>query len=239
MRVACCELRVAGCELRVAGCELRVASCELRVAGCVLRVKYANNWLLDLRGLMLESEIRAVFRDCEALMSGHFLLSSGLHSDAYLEKFRIFEKPVIHSRLIAELLTCYRGQAIDTVLGPALGGMIMAAEAARQLGVRAVYAEKEVGKLTLRRGFKLKKGERTLIVDDIVTTGGSVMEAINIVRDSGAEIVGIGILADRSGGRVDFGMEHRALLNLNLRVFKPEECPLCAEGVVLTKPGSR
>ena len=188
---------------------------------------------------MLESEINAVFRECKALMSGHFLLSSGLHSDAYLEKFRIFEKPVIHSRLITELLNGFQGQSIDTVLGPALGGMIMAAEAARQLGVRAVYAEKEAGKMTLRRGFKLEEGERVLIVDDIVTTGGSVLETINISRNAGAEIVGIGILADRSGGKVDFGMEHRALLNLNLPVFKPEECPLCAEGTALTKPGSR
>ena len=188
---------------------------------------------------MTENEIKSVFQEAKALMSGHFLLSSGLHSDAYLEKFRIFEHPGIHSLLITELLSRFQVDKIDTVLGPAVGGIIMAAEAARQLNIRAVFAEKEGGILALRRGFKLTTGEKVLIVDDIVTTGGSVKETIGIVRQSGAVIAGIGLLADRSGGEVDFGIPHRALLNLKLLIFQPNDCPLCARNVPLTKPGSR
>ncbi len=188
---------------------------------------------------MSTTEIEKIFRDCGALMTGHFLLSSGLHSDQYLEKFRVFERPEIHSRLIEVLLGKFEGLKIETVLGPALGGVIMAAEAARQLGIRAVYAEKEGGKLTLRRGFKLEAGERALILDDIVTTGGSVKETIAIAQEAGADIVGVGVLADRSGGRADLGLPHLALLNLDLPVYNPEECPLCAKGQQITKPGSR
>ena len=188
---------------------------------------------------MTNVEIERIFRDCGALMRGHFLLSSGLHSDQYLEKFRIFEQPAIHAKLIEELLSRFKGVNIETVFGPALGGVIMASEAARQLGVRAVFAEKEAGKLTLRRGFYLEKGEKVFIIDDIVTTGGSVKENVQIAREAGAEIVGIGVLADRSGGKVDFGEPHKALMNLDLPVYKPEECPLCAEGVPIIKPGSR
>lgn len=188
---------------------------------------------------MTVDEIESVFRDCGALLSGHFLLSSGLHSDAYLEKFRIFERPSIHEKLIAELLKNFDTARVETVLGPALGGVIMAAEAGRQLNVRAVYAEKEGAKLTLRRGFRLEKGERVLIVDDIVTTGGSVKEAITIALSAGAEIIGVGLLADRSGGRIDFGLKHHALMNLDLPVYKPDVCPMCAANISLTKPGSR
>jgi orotate phosphoribosyltransferase len=188
---------------------------------------------------MTESEIKAIFQECGALLSGHFLLSSGNHSDAYLEKFRIFEQPVIHSRLISELLQHFAGSKIDLVMGPALGGVIMASEAARQLGARAVYAEKEGGKLTLRRGFKLDPQERVLIVDDIVTTGGSVRETLEIARNTKVNIIGIAVLADRSGGKVDFGIKHTALLKLDLPIFSPEKCPLCAKQMALIKPGSR
>ena len=188
---------------------------------------------------MTEKDVENIFRDCGALMSGHFLLSSGLHSDSYLEKFRIFEQPKIHETLITEILTHFDVSNVETVLGPALGGVIMASEAARQIGSRAVFSEKEDSKLTLRRGFKLSEGEKILILDDIVTTGGSVKETIVIAEKAGAEIIGIGILADRSGGRADFGYEHYALMNLDLPVYKPEECPMCADKQALTKPGSR
>jgi len=189
--------------------------------------------------MMSPQEVESLFIKCGALLSGHFLLSSGLHSDAYLEKFRIFERPFLHSRLIQELLSRFSGQAIETVLAPALGGVIMAAEAARQLKIRAVFAEKEEGKLTLRRGFSLKQGEKVLIVDDIITTGGSVKESLEIARSAGVEIVGIGVLADRSGGKVNFGIPHIALMNLSLPVYQPDNCPICAKGIPLVKPGSR
>jgi orotate phosphoribosyltransferase len=188
---------------------------------------------------MTEREILSLFQESGALLSGHFLLSSGNHSDSYLEKFRIFERPELHSNLITELLAKFQSRKIECVLGPALGGVIMAAEAGRQLKVRAVYAEKENGKLVLRRGFKLYKGEKVLIVDDIITTGGSIKESIEIAKSAGVEIVGIGALADRSGSAVDFGIEHIALLNLKLPIFPPEDCPLCLQKEPLVKPGSR
>lgn len=189
--------------------------------------------------MMTPKEVENLFLKSGALLSGHFLLSSGLHSDAYLEKFRIFERPFLHSRLIEELLSRFADKKIETILSPALGGVIMAAEAARQLKIRAVFAEKEGGKLTLRRGFTLAKGEKVLILDDIITTGGSVKETLEIARAAEVEIAGIGVLADRSGGKVDFGMPHIALMNLSLPVYQPDSCPICAQGIPLYKPGSR
>ena len=188
---------------------------------------------------MTQTEIEQIFKENGALLSGHFLLSSGLHSDAYLEKFRIFERPAIHSRIISEILGHFAGKKIDTVLGPALGGVIMASEAGRQLSVRAVYAEKENGRLILRRGFSLSEGERVLILDDIVTTGGSLVETIEIAKNADTEIIGIGVLADRSGGKTDFGLPYIALMNLDLPVYSPDNCPMCNANVPITKPGSR
>ena len=188
---------------------------------------------------MTQTEIEQIFKENAALLSGHFLLSSGLHSDAYLEKFRIFERPAIHARIIRELLDRFSDKKIDTVIGPALGGVIMASEAGRQLGVRAVFAEKENGKLTLRRGFSLSKGERVLILDDIVTTGGSLVETIEIAKNADTEIIGVGVLADRSGGKTDFGLPYIALMKLDLPVFPPDNCPMCQSNAPITKPGSR
>ncbi len=188
---------------------------------------------------MTREEIETIFKECGALISGHFLLSSGLHSDAYLEKFRIFERPALHSNLIEELLNKFNTNEIDTVLGPAVGGIIMASEAARQLKVRAVFAEKEGGKLTLRRGFRLNRSEKVLIVDDIVTTGGSLKETIELARNADVDIIGVAVLADRSGGEVELGIPHKALMRLSLPVYKPENCPLCKRGTPLIKPGSR
>jgi len=189
---------------------------------------------------LTSEQIEKIFLDAGALLTGHFLLSSGLHSDKYLEKFRIFERPDLHEKIITALLAKFDTSQVETVIGPALGGVIMASEAGRQLGVRAVYSEKEGGKLTLRRGFKLEKGEKVLIVDDIVTTGGSVKETVAIAEDAGAEIIGIGVLADRSGGKVALGnYNYQALMNVDLKVYEPDSCPLCSSKIELVKPGSR
>ena len=189
--------------------------------------------------MMNKAEIENIFRDCQALLSGHFLLSSGRHSDAYLEKFRIFEKPQLHSKLITELLNRFDSISIDTVIGPALGGIIMASEAARQLGCRAVFPEKENGVLTLRRGFVLHPGEKTLILDDIMTTGGSVKETIDIALKAGTRIMGIGLLADRAGGKIDLGLPYKSLMKIDLLTWPASACPLCRKNVDLVKPGSR
>lgn len=189
---------------------------------------------------MTSEQIEKIFLDAGALLTGHFLLSSGLHSDKYLEKFRIFERPDLHEKIITALLAKFDTSQVETVIGPALGGVIMASEAGRQLGVRAVYSEKEGSKLTLRRGFRLEKGEKVIIVDDIVTTGGSLKETVAIAEDAGAEIIGIGVLADRSGGKVTLGnYNYQALMNVDLKVYEPDSCPLCSSKIELVKPGSR
>jgi len=189
---------------------------------------------------LTSEQIEKIFLDAGALLTGHFLLSSGLHSDKYLEKFRIFERPDLHEKIITALLAKFDTSQVETVIGPALGGVIMASEAGRQLGVRAVYSEKEGSKLTLRRGFRLEKGEKVIIVDDIVTTGGSLKETVAIAEDAGAEIIGIGVLADRSGGKVTLGnYNYQALMNVDLKVYEPDSCPLCSSKIELVKPGSR
>ncbi|MBL7191998.1 orotate phosphoribosyltransferase [bacterium] len=188
---------------------------------------------------MNKNEIENIFRECGALLTGHFLLSSGRHSDAYLEKFRIFERPRLHSKLIAELLERFDGINVDTVVGPALGGVIMASEAARQLNCRAVFLEKENNILTLRRGFILHPGEKTLILDDIMTTGGSVKEAIDIAQKAGTRIMGVGLLADRAGGSVDLGLPYKSLMKVDLPTWSASSCPLCRKNIELVKPGSR
>lgn len=184
-------------------------------------------------------EILQIFRDCGAVLHGHFRLSSGKHSDTYFEKFQILQYPQHVQRLCGELTNRFRTEPIDVVVGPTTGGVIIAYEVARQLGTRAIYAEREGDKRVLRRGFTLCPGERVLVVDDILTTGGSVREVLEMLEPYRVQVVGVGILVDRAGGQVQLDTRLEALLRLNVQAWRPEECPLCQQEEPITEPGSR
>jgi len=185
-------------------------------------------------------QVERIFRDAGALRDGHFALSSGKHSPRYLEKFQVLQWPAQTERLCAAIAEYARGVGVDTVAGPTTGGIILAHEVARQLGKRAVYAERnEAGPgRAFRRGFQLAHGERVLVVDDIMTTGGSVQETIDAARAAGGDPVAAAVLVDRSGGAASLGVPLHALWSLDIPTYTPAACPLCAKGEPLTKPGT-
>jgi orotate phosphoribosyltransferase len=185
------------------------------------------------------TDVISLFEKAEAYLRGHFLLTSGLHSDVYFEKFALLSRPEILTELVSGLAKPYRNQHIETVVGPTVGGVIIAFELARQLGCRAIYAEAEGDKRVLRRGFTLGEGERVLVCDDILTTGRSVLEVTEMVESYHAEIVGIALLLDRSGGETKFDYPLTTLASVKAQTFQPAECPLCQRGLPLTKRGSR
>ncbi len=179
-----------------------------------------------------------IFQKSGALLKGHFLLTSGLHSPAYWEKFRILQFPGYTEQLCRMIADHFRRENVQVVAGPTTGGIILAFEVARQLGVRGIFAEKEDEERSFRRGFSIDPGERVLIVDDILTTGSSVHEVIAAVNKLDGNIVGIGVLVDRSGQAPDFGFPLFSCHRAATVTYRPEECPLCAAGVPLVKPGS-
>ncbi len=186
-----------------------------------------------------EEEILNVFRKHGALMEGHFLLSSGLHSEKYLQCAMVLQYPDVATDLCFRLAGLFRSDKVDLVIAPALGGIIVSQEVGKALGVRALFAERVEGKLTLRRGFEIKPGERALVVEDVVTTGGSTKETMRVVTDNGGIVVGAGSIIDRSGGKMDLGVPYNSLVTLAIDVYQPKDCPLCAQGLELVKPGSR
>ncbi len=187
---------------------------------------------------MTNEEALSMFREAGALMGGHFLLSSGKHSDAYLEKFRLVERPALLEPMCEELARRFREDSVEIVLGPTTAGIILAYCVARYLGTEARYAEKEDGIRQLRRGQTLLPGTRVLVVDDILTTGGAVRECIEVVQRHEAILVGVGVLGDRSGGSIELGTRLESLLNVTANAWPPENCPLCAQGIPVTKPGT-
>lgn len=189
--------------------------------------------------MLTQDEVLAILRECGAYLDGHFRLTSGLHSPHYIEKFRILERPESAGLLCGELSRRFAGERVDVVLGPAIGGIIIAYEVARSLGARAIFAERENGLLSLRRGFEIGAGERVLVVEDIATTGGSVQETLAIVGSSAGQLVGVGLLVDRSGGRASFEVRTESLTTLDIETYDPDHCPLCAAGVPITQRGSR
>jgi len=174
-----------------------------------------------------------------ALLKGHFLLSSGRHSDQYLQSALILQYPDIAEKLGQALAEKFKGTEIDVVVGPAMGGIIVAHETARALGVRALFTERVDGMVSLRRGFSLREGERALICEDVVTTGKSVKEVIALLESLKVEIAGVGFLVDRSNGETSFGYQAQALLTLDVTSYDPDDCPLCRRGIPYIKPGSR
>ncbi|UCB56750.1 MAG: orotate phosphoribosyltransferase [Candidatus Omnitrophota bacterium] len=184
-------------------------------------------------------QVLKIFKDAGALLEGHFLLSSGLHSRQYLQCARVLENPQITARLCEQLARGFKKDKISAVIGPAMGGIILAYELARALGARALFAERESGKMRLRRGFSLSPKDNVLICEDVITTGGSVSEVIEAVKATGAEIRAVCSLADRSRDKIDFGVRLVSLIKLEFETYRSDECPLCKQKIALTKPGSR
>ena len=182
-------------------------------------------------------EVSKIFASSGAILKGHFLLTSGLHSPIYWEKFRVIEHPEHTDRLTQIIADHFSEQNIQVVAGPTTGGVILAYEVAKKLGLRAAYAEKEGEKRVFRRGLSLNPDERVLVVDDILTTGKSVKEVISAVRESGAKVTGVAVLVDRSEKELEFDVPLFSCLRWATPAYKPEECPLCADGVPLTRPG--
>lgn len=187
---------------------------------------------------LTQAQTFQIFVSSGALLEGHFQLSSGLHSDQYLEKFRLMENPRLLEPLCEALADRFAQDRVHIVLGPTTAGIILAYAVARLLGAEARYAEREGDARILRRNQTLPASARVLVVDDVLTTGGAVKECISLVRRAGAELAGVGVLADRSGGSVDLGTRMEALLTLSIPTYRPDACPLCIAGIPLVKPGS-
>jgi orotate phosphoribosyltransferase len=180
----------------------------------------------------------AIFEKAGAILKGHFLLTSGLHSPVYWEKFKVLQSPPHTEKLCRMIADHFRDQKIDVVAGPTTGGIILAFETARQLGVRGIFAEKTGEKeRTFKRGFNIEPGERVLIVDDVLTTGGSIRQTMAAVKRLGGEIIGIGVMVDRSTEEIDFGVPFFSCHRTQVVTYSPDNCPLCKAGVPLVKPG--
>jgi orotate phosphoribosyltransferase len=187
--------------------------------------------------------ILAIFRETGALLEGHFQLTSGLHSPQYFQCAKVLQYPRYTEELCGEIARQFTVSDVDVVIAPALGGIVVGQEVGRQLGVRTMFTERKDGAMQLRRGFEIKKNERVLVCEDVVTTGGSVLEVIRIVKEQGGIIRGVGCIVDRSNGRVKFGIDDRgkqySLLQMDVIAYTADECPLCKQSVALVKPGSR
>jgi len=188
---------------------------------------------------LTERQTLELYEKTGALMRGHFRLTSGLHSDIYLQSALVLQYPEHAARLGDALAAAFGDAGAQTVLAPAIGGILVAHEVARALGVRALFTERENGVMRLRRGFALTPGERCLVVEDVITTGGSTREVVECVRASGGAVVGVGSLIDRSGGAAAFDVKQAALATVSATTWPPEACPLCKTGSAAIKPGSR
>lgn len=188
---------------------------------------------------MHEAAVLDLFRRSGALLEGHFKLSSGLHSDRYLQSALVLQYPEFAASLGDGVATRTRHLQPTVVLSPALGGIVIGQEAGRALGIRAIFAERQDGALTLRRGFTLSSDDRVLVVEDVITTGGSTRETIDVATAAGADVVGAAAIIDRGGDAARLSLPLFALARLDVPAYQPDACPLCARGVPVSKPGSR
>lgn len=188
---------------------------------------------------MTKDEVLSAFRRSGALLEGHFRLSSGLHSPGYLQCALVLQHPREAEALGAALGGIVRSLGAQAVLSPAMGGIVIGQEVGRALGVRAIFAERQDGALTLRRGFTLDPGEKVIVVEDVVTTGGSTRETMDVARAAGAIVVGACAIVDRSGGKQGLDVPFHALLPMDVKTYQPDDCPLCKQGIPVVKPGSR
>lgn len=190
--------------------------------------------------MLNKEQATKIFSDSGALLEGHFRLTSGRHSNQYMQCAQVLKYPQYTEQLARHLADKFADDNVEMVVGPAMGGIIVAYEVARQLNVPGIFCERENGKMALRRGFTITPGQRVLVVEDVVTTGGSVVEVIEVVKSLGANVVGVGVLVDRSNGAVDFGIKKEAVLTMDIQSWEVGDCPLCAAGMgEPVKPGSR
>jgi orotate phosphoribosyltransferase len=188
---------------------------------------------------MKNTNILEIFHQTNALLNGHFLLTSGRHSNQYFQCAQVLKYP-LHNATICELIADYFNDIeIDIVISPAIGGIVVGQEVARQLGKISIFAEREDKVLTLRRGFQIEEGKKYLVCEDVVTTGGSVFEVIEIIKRGEGIVAGVGYIVDRSNNKVQFGVPQFSTLQLEVVSYSPEECPLCKKNIPAIKPGSR
>ncbi len=188
---------------------------------------------------MTRDELLDLYRRAGALLEGHFRLTSGLHSSGYLQCALVLQHPQHAEMLGRAIADRTRGLRPTLVLSPALGGVVIGQEVGRALGVRAIFAERQDGTLTLRRGFMISENDRVLVVEDVVTTGGSTRETMQVARAAGGQVVGAASIVDRGTHPVDLGVPYASLLAIDLPTYEPDRCPLCAQGLPVVKPGSR
>lgn len=179
------------------------------------------------------------FRESNALLDGHFVLSSGLHSSKYLQCALALQRPSDAAGFGEAIAHQFVSEAVETVASPAIGGLVIGFSTAQAVGMRFIWTERENGVMTLRRGFTVKEGERILVVEDVITTGGSTRECIDALQRYGATVIGAASIIDRSNGTADVGVPRVSLVSLDVPSYKPDECPLCAQAIPAIKPGSR
>lgn len=184
-------------------------------------------------------DILDLLQETNALKTGHFKLTSGLHSERYVQCALLLKEPAIAEKVCRELALKFQAEAPEIVVGPAIGGIIAAHEVARSLNVPGIFAERENGKMTLRRGFSVEKGQKALVIEDVITTGGSSQEVVELLENLGAKVLGVGSIIDRSGGETKITVPFKSLIRLEIKTYEPKECPLCAQGLEVVKPGSR
>lgn len=187
---------------------------------------------------MTNDEILLLFKQSHALLEGHFQLTSGLHSPHYFQCAKVLQYPKNAELLCGEIVKKFRSTPIDVVIAPALGGIVVGQEVGRQLGIRTMFTERKEGIMQLRRGFEINNGEQVFVCEDVITTGGSVQEVIDIVKANGGSVVGVGAIVDRSGGKAHLPNFHPAM-RMEFVTYQPDACPMCKQGVKIDKPGSR
>ena len=190
--------------------------------------------------MLSQERVMEILKEAGVLLEGHFKLTSGKHSNKYLQCAKIFRNTKYSEELCAALAEEFKDDGVEVVIGPALGAVQMTSEVSRWLKCENFFAERDDGVTTLRRGFEIQPGQKVLVVEDVVTTGGSVREVLKIVQEAGGDVVGVGSIVDRTGGKVDFGVPYKSVISVEVESWEPEDCPLCKAGAPAPiKPGSR